>query len=437
MNSSDSGVVSMNRLELYLSERIKTLTQGHQRPTTIKPQTIQDFPLAMVTAHAPPHSTLSPTTVSQVTDVQPAQEILSRLPPVITILSPSDYESVNSSNLTIRYSVRNPSGEPVTDIFALVDGRPAPKARGITVLKGKQSSAGVQEYALSVPKRDVTLSLLAKNRWTTSEPATVRLRWDGAEPQITTKPKLHVLAVGISAYQDSTLALEFAAKDAQDFSETLRRQAGGLYEQVNVKLITNQEATKDKILDGLEWIDSHTSTSDLAMIFLAGHGVNDSGGIYYFLPVDADTNRLRRTSLPYSDIKNTIATLAGKTLLFVDSCHAGDVMGMRRGVADINALVNELTSAENGAVVFASSTGRQFALEDPAWGNGAFTKALIEGLQGGADYRKTGAITVNMLDLYLSERVKALTNGQQTPTTTKPQTIQDFPIAIAVKGGKT
>ena len=173
------------------------------------------------------------------------------------------------------------------------------------------------------------------------------------------------------------------------------------------------------------------------MIFLAGHGVNDSGGIYYFLPVDADTNRLRRTGLPYSDIKNTIATLAGKTLLFVDSCHAGDVMGMRRGVADINALVNELTSAENGAVVFASSTGRQFALEDPAWGNGAFTKALIEGLQGGADYRKSGAITVNMLDLYLSERVKALTNGQQTPTTTKPHTIQDFPIAVAFGAGKT
>ena len=30
----------------------------------------------------------------------------------------------------------------------------------------------------------------------------------------------------------------------------------------------------------------------------------------------------------------------------------------RRGVADINAVVNELASAENGAVVFASSTGK-------------------------------------------------------------------------------
>jgi hypothetical protein len=35
-----------------------------------------------------------------------------------------------------------------------------------------------------------------------------------------------------------------------------------------------------------------------------------------------------------------------------------------------------------------------------------------------------------MLDLYISERVKELTNGAQTPSTTKPQTIADFPIAV-------
>jgi WD40 repeat protein/uncharacterized caspase-like protein len=433
INTSDSHLISLNRLELYLSERVKTLTHGHQRPTTIKPQTVQDFPLALHSKTPSMPETQQVNMGPQMPEIQPVQNILDRLPPVITILSPADHEAVNSSNLTIRYSLRNPSGEPVTDILALVDGRPIHKARGVKILEGKQPLSGLQEYSLSIPKRDVTASLLAKNRWATSEPASVRLRWQGGELQPATKPGLNVLAIGISEYQDSTLALEFAAKDAKDFTEALRRQAGGLYEQINITLITEQEATKDRILEGLEWIESHTSSQDLAMIFFAGHGVNDSGGIYYFLPVDADTNRLRRTALPYSDIKNTVAIMAGKTLLFVDSCHSGDVMGMRRGVADINALVNELTSAENGAVVFASSTGRQFALEDPAWGNGAFTKALVEGLQGGADYRKTGAITVNMLDLYLSERVKALTNGQQTPTTTKPQTIQDFPIAVTAE----
>lgn len=59
-----------------------------------------------------------------------------------------------------------------------------------------------------------------------------------------------------------------------------------------------------------------------------------------------------------------------------------------------------------------------------------FTKAVVEGLNGGADYEKTGKITINMLDLYISERVKELTHGKQTPTTTKPQTVPDFPIAV-------
>jgi uncharacterized caspase-like protein len=93
-------------------------------------------------------------------------------------------------------------------------------------------------------------------------------------------------------------------------------------------------------------------------------------------------------------------------------------------------VVNELASAENGAVVFASSTGKQYSLEDDAWGNGAFTKALVEGLSGKADYSGKGTISINMLDLYLSERVKQLTGGKQTPTTTKPNTVPDFPIAL-------
>ena len=77
-----------------------------------------------------------------------------------------------------------------------------------------------------------------------------------------------------------------------------------------------------------------------------------------------------------------------------------------------------------------SFTRRPFTLEAPREWSGAFTKILIEGIEGGANYLNAGAITVNSLDLYLSDRVKVLTNGQQTLTTTKPQTIQDFPIAI-------
>jgi WD40 repeat protein len=351
------------------------------------------------------------------------------LPPVITILTPEDGAGVRSSTLIVRYQVRTPSGERVTGVKALVNGRPVTSKRGITI---KPKESDVQELAIDVPAADCEISLIAENRYAASEPATVRLRWAGVKIQdeFVIKPRLYVLAIGISNYQNAALKLGLAAKDARDFAAAMQTQQGGIYRDVSVKVLTDAQATKDDIMDGLDWLQKETTAKDIGMLFIAGHGVNDPTGIYYFLPVNADTERLKRTGVAFSDIKNTVASLAGKTLLFVDTCHSGNVMGTRRGAADITAVVNELASAENGTVVFASSTGNQYSLEDKAWGNGAFTKALVEGIGGKADYTGKGRITINMLDLYLSERVKELTKGKQTPTTTKPQTIQDFPVAM-------
>ena len=168
------------------------------------------------------------------------------------------------------------------------------------------------------------------------------------------------------------------------------------------------------------------------MLFFAGHGINDSTGGFYFLPVDADLESLKRTGVSQFDITSTVAGIAGKVLVFMDACHSGNLMGKlkRRGVTEVSAVINELASAENGAVVFSSATGRQYALENTEWGNGAFTLGVVEGIRGKADYSSTGRITLNMLDLYISERVKELTQGRQTPTTVKPPNVPDFPVAV-------
>src|SRR5205085_1914755 len=209
-----------------------------------------------------------------------------------------------------------------------------------------------------------------------------------------------------------------------------------LYRDVTVKVLTDDKATKDEVLDGLDWIRRETTSKDVAVILIAGHGVNDPTGDtptgdYYFLPFNADPERLLRTCVSFREIKRTVAAIKGKMLLFIDTCHAGDALGTHRGLLnDLNGVVNELASAENGAIVFAASTGRQDSLEKIEWHNGAFTKAVVEGLLGRADYVGRGRITVNMLDLYISERVKELTAGNQTPTTAKPKTVPDFPVAL-------
>ena len=351
------------------------------------------------------------------------------LPPIVSILSPKDGSETSAKEIEVKFEVRTPSGEPVTNVRVLVDGRSI--GRGLTI-KEIQRDQGIQTTRAPIPEKDAEISIIAENKYAASEPATVSLKWAKKvkEDEFIIKPKLYVLAIGVSKYEDKNLTLQFAAKDAKDFAESLLKEKGGLYRDVVVKVLTDEKATKDEIIDGFEWISKETTSNDVAMVFLAGHGINDSGGVYYFLPVNANLERLRRTGVPFTEMKNTVSSLAGKTILFIDTCHAGNVMGARAVAPDITGVVNELASAENGAVVFASSTGKQYSFEDPTWGNGAFTKAAVEGIEGKADYTGKGRITINMLDLYISERVKELTKGKQTPATAKPKTIPDFPLAL-------
>ncbi|MES2935224.1 MAG: caspase family protein, partial [Pseudomonadota bacterium] len=231
---------------------------------------------------------------------------------------------------------------------------------------------------------------------------------------------------------NTSIQLDFAAKDASDFANSMKSQQDGLYRKVVVKLLTDEHAKRDDVLDGLEWIRHEMTSRDVGMVYLAGHGVNDSDGIFYYLPQDIDVDKLKRTGVIFTEIKNTLATLPGKALFFVDTCHAGNVLGTgRRAIPnDITTVVNELTSAENGVIVFAAATGRQFAQESAALGNGVFTKSLIEGIGGKADSARSGRVTHKMLDLYTSERVKQLTKGAQSPVTIVPQGVPDFPVAI-------
>jgi hypothetical protein len=349
-----------------------------------------------------------------------------KLPPMVSIASPADGTQVSSTPIQVRYSAR--SRAPLTRLKVLVDGRP------VSIEGTDKTPKETGELSVPIPSRDCEVSVIAENRHVASEPATIRLRWKGAatKEEFEIKPKLYVLAVGVSNYQDPDMRLDLAAKDALDFGAAWNEQKGRLYSGVEARVLTDAQANKGNILDGLEWLQRQVTAKDVAVLFFAGHGINDATGMFYFLPVDADLEKLKRTGISQADITSTVASLAGKVLVFMDACHSGNLMGKskRRGLVVLDSVISELASAENGAVVFSSATGRQYALENVEWGNGAFTKGVVEGLRGKADYRSSGRITVNMLDLYVSERVKELTQGQQTPTTVKPPNVPDFPVAL-------
>ena len=203
-----------------------------------------------------------------------------------------------------------------------------------------------------------------------------------------------------------------------------------MYKRQVVHRLRDREATREQVLKELRWLAGTTQPGDVAMLFLAGHGINEPTREYYFLPADGDVDRLRDTAVPESAIRLALARVRGRAVLFVDTCYAGVVTGeVAVARRDLSRMASELAAPENGVVVFASSTGRQESQERQTWGNGAFTKALVEGLRGDADGKRTGSVTMKGLDYHLSVEVARLTDGRQTPVSQAPAGIADFALA--------
>lgn len=354
------------------------------------------------------------------------------LPPVLQISSPLDASTVSANQVKVRYSVRTPDDAPVTLVRVRVNGQAVtlPDMRNLVV-----SADNSREVMVPIPAQDSEIQLFAENKNGVSAPSTVRVAWKGvvaakgdAAPS---KPKLYMLVVGVSKYDKKEYQLDFAAKDAMDFASAMLLQKGRLYRDVESRLLTDKDATREQILSGLKWLQTQVTGSDVGVLFLAGHGINDVDETFYYLPVNADATKLKSTGVVFTEIRSTMAHMQGRSLFFVDACHSGNVLGGRRlALTDMNLMVNDMTSDENGVVVFSSSTRKQFSQESPDWNNGAFTKALVEGVNGRADYKKDGRITYKELDVYLAERVNELTGGQQTPVTQAPGGVPDFAVVM-------
>lgn len=359
-----------------------------------------------------------------------SQDVTELLPPVIAITSPREVARFDNPRVKVAYELRAPSGAPVTALKVLINGRLAERFDRQPVAIG----AGVHRgsFEVVVPRRDVEVSLIAENANAASLPSSVKLKWAGPKSeQLAFRSKVYVLAIGVSEYQEKKLNLAFAAQDARDFAHAISLQSGLAYSDVVVKTLTDKEATLENVQRGLEWIERSAKGLDVAMVFVAGHGVDDADGSYYFLPHDADAARLKGTAVHYSQFRKSLASIPALTYFFVDTCRSGGALG-RPGQppTDTTRIVNDLASAENGVVVFASSTGDQVSYENPSWGNGAFTEALVEGLDGKAALAGRDYITVGMLNVYVSERVQDLTAGQQTPTMAIPKLVPDLHIAL-------
>ncbi len=280
-------------------------------------------------------------------------------------------------------------------------------------------------------------------------------------------PELWVVAIGVSDYRNDELDLDYAAKDARDLAAAVAEQRGR-FARVHTKVLTDADASKRGVLAARKFL-RQSSVDDQAVVFLAGHGVLDETLAFYFLPTDVKLNRLAKTGVAYEDLEGLLDGIpARERLLLMDTCHSGEVdetdaadvptlggnqaaRGLPEGVkvardfrglelagpspASSSQLDRDLLKElfadlrrGSGAMVISSAGGAEYALESSEWNNGVFTLAVLETLRDGAiaDEDDDGAVRVSELRHYVTERVRKLTAGQQTPTARQENLEHDF-----------
>ena len=336
--------------------------------------------------------------------------------PVVRILYPEDQSLFHTDVVKLKYQLLAQGLESSTKVTVMVDGVRQPDSRAV-----KQADM----IEVDVPNRDCTIMLFAQNEKGNSIPATIRLiRENVSEADL---PRLFAVVVGVGDYKDEKLLpLKMTVKDANDFANVLRSKKGHPFTEVEVKLLCDQEATRGDIFEAMEWMGQEARPNDLCMFFFAGHGYRDERDRFFFMPYGGNTKRTYEC-FSATDFKDAAEKINSKFVVFADACYsAGLLEGNRSAAAE--HFVEQLRRSKNGMLFYASSAGDTKSKEDPTWGNGAFTKALVEAFNGAA--RKDGdeGLSTRSLDAYLYEAVRKTTDYKQTPVFMNPSGIEHFNI---------
>src|SRR5262249_4347787 len=143
--------------------------------------------------------------------------------------------------------------------------------------------------------------------------------------------------------------------------------AKGLFETADVRVLLDRDVTRINLERELRDIASKVRSSDVFLLFVAGHGKTQDGK-YFFIPYDfkyTEEQSIAELGIGQKDWQAWVALIAAnKTLLMFDTCESGTLTNdmVARGGLDRLAALERLTRA-TGRSVLSAATNSGPALE--------------------------------------------------------------------------
>lgn len=228
-------------------------------------------------------------------------------------------------------------------------------------------------------------------------------------------PRLFVLVAGVNDYAEKRIKLAYAVSDAKDVARGFQEASGNLYQSVEVKLLTDGEVTHDRIGAAFAEMAGKATTSDMFVLYLAGHGKTVDGR-YYFIPqdfaVDGEFNdkaidaAVKVRGIAQEQWQKWFASVpARRSVILFDTCDSGTLAGdetqeLERGAA------NDRLAHATGRSILTASGGAQEAIEGYR-GHGLFTYNVLDAIYR-SDGDNSGTIELNELAAYVYGQVSEL-----------------------------
>lgn len=284
-------------------------------------------------------------------------------------------------------------------------------ARGGTVARNAKSETveiDVASYPHVLPGRINSVEVEAETG--TRGGVSPRSRSRYAAPGTRRPAHLHAIVCGVSAYRNSALDLAYAAKDAHDFSRALRLVAGGLFGEdcVHIQLLTAPTeagavaATRANLAAAFERLRTGTpaiKSEDVFVLYLAGHGVQATGGKEYLYPLagaqslELSPEAAREVAVSTSDLVTWMEALpaVGGQAVILDTCASGQLSDDLRAlrIRQANAHLVDRLREGPGPWVLAGCAADRESYESNQYGQGLLTHSLLFGLHCACELQPT------------------------------------------------
>jgi hypothetical protein len=170
--------------------------------------------------------------------------------------------------------------------------------------------------------------------------------------------------IGISDYQGSDNDLPIPAKEAQSLYDLLQEN-DDRWDSTNMKLLLNGEATKQNILDALNWLKTNADDNDIVLFSYNGHGgfVEDDNGDELDgrdeTIISWEHSDITDDELQYNFDEISDKNIDGMFLIF-DCCLSGGLFNWRRALNNLYKINGEMINIFNKEIGEANYYTKQF-----------------------------------------------------------------------------